>query len=324
MFHLDSSSGFNKLTSVMPMRRKDYLRTFMKNKTLLLMCLPAIVFFIIFCYIPMPGAYVAFVNYNFTKGIYLSPFVGLQNFKNIFSNGALINLTINTLSYNLAFLITTTIGQLAIAVMLSEIGGKWFKKITQTIMFLPYFISFVVVGLFMYSFINYDTGIINEMFQSLGFNKISFYSQSAYWPFLLTFVNFWKNAGYGAVIYLGVIASLDTNLNEAAAIDGASTWQRICNVTLPGLRPTVIILTLYALGGILKGNFGLFFNCVMTNSLLYQATDVFETYVWRSLMVNFDFSGGSAVNLYQSVFGLILVLVVNWVVRRLDRDSSLF
>jgi putative aldouronate transport system permease protein len=309
---------------VPPARHGRRMRTFLQNKTLLFMCLPAIIFFIIFCYVPMPGAYVAFVQFNYSKGIFKSPFVGMRNFSSLFSNGALFSLTWNTFFYNLLFLVTTTVGAIAIAIMLSEIGNRHFKRITQTVMFLPYFISFVLVGLFLFSFINYDNGLLNGLLQSIGLQKVEFYSRPGPWPAILTIVNFWKNAGYNAVIYLGVIASLDINLNEAASIDGASTWQRIWHITLPGIRPTIVILTLFAIGGILKGNFDLFFNTVGLNSLLFQTTDVFETYVFRTLMVSFNFSTGSAVGLYQSIFGLVLVLLANWAVRRVEPDYALF
>ena len=308
-----------------PAKKKHrHWRNFVKSKTLMLMCLPTIAFFIIFSYIPMPGAYVAFVDYNYSEGIFRSPFVGLQNFTSLFSGGQLLSLTWNTFYYNALFIITTTVGAIVIAVMLTEIGGRQFKRVTQTIMFLPYFISFVLAGLFLYAFINYDDGFFNGLLQMIGLPKMDFYDTPHVWPVLLVLVNFWKNVGYNAVIYLGVIASLDTALNEAAAIDGASTWQRIWHITLPGIRPTVVILTLFSIGGILKGNFDLFFNTVGQNSLLFQATDIFETYVFRSLMVNFDFSGGSAVGLYQSIFGLILVLIANWAVRRIEPDYALF
>ncbi len=192
-------------------------------------------------------------------------------------------------------------------------------------MFLPYFISYVLVGLFTYNFLSYDSGIVNNFLSKLGFARVKFYSDAIYWPFFLVFINIWKNAGYGSVVYLATIMGLDTSITEAAEIDGANAFQKIRYILLPWIRPTFVILTLFAIGGILRGNFGLFYNTVGANNIaLYGATDIIETFVFRSLMVNFSFSLGSAVGLYQSFFGFIIVLLANWAIRRIEPDYALF
>ena len=304
---------------------KTRLYKLWNNRVLLLMCTPAILFFLIFNYIPMPGAYIAFVNFNYAQGIFGSPFIGFKNFEFLLGNGQLWSLTMNTVFYNLAFIATGTIVQIALAIMLNEVGSKWFKKTTQTLMFLPYFISFVLVGLFTYNFLSYDSGMINNLLVSLGMSKIKFYSEAGYWPWILTFINLWKGAGYGSVVYLAAIMGMDSGIVEAAEIDGANAFQRIRYITLPWLRPTIVILTLFAIGGILKGNFGLFYNTVGANNVaLYKATDIIETFVFRAMMVNFNFTTGSAVGLYQSVFGFLLVMLANWVVQRIEPDYALF
>ncbi len=304
---------------------KTRLSQMWNNRVLLLMCTPAILFFLIFSYIPMPGAYIAFVNFNYTQGIFGSPFIGFKNFEFLLGNGQLWSLTTNTVLYNLAFIVTGTFVQIALAIMLNEVGSKWFKKTTQTLMFLPYFISFVLVGLFTYNFLSYDSGMINNLLVSLGMSKIKFYSEAGYWPGILTFINLWKGAGYGSVVYLAAIMGMDSGVVEAAEIDGANAFQRIRYITLPWLRPTIVILTLFAIGGILKGNFGLFYNTVGANNVaLYKATDIIETFVFRAMMVNFNFTTGSAVGLYQSVFGFLLVMLANWVVQRIEPDYALF
>lgn len=296
-----------------------------KNRTLIYMSLPAIIFFFVFSYIPMPGMYVAFVDYHYNTGIYGSPFVGLKNFQFLTLSGDLARITWNTLYYNILFIATSTIAQIALAVMLNEIINKTFKKVTQTIMFLPYFVSWVIVGLFLYGFIQSPTGMINSMLVGMGYKTIDFYSIPAYWPFILTFINLWKGAGYGSIVYLAVITGLDPEVMEAASIDGANEWQRIKYIILPGLRATFVILTLFAIGGILKGNFGLFYNTVGAfNTALYKSTDIIETYIFRGLMANFNFSISSAAGVYQSVFGLLIVLAANWAVNKIEPDYALF
>ncbi len=308
-----------------PRRRRPFLRALYRNRMMILMCLPAIVFFFVFSYLPMPGAYMAFVNYRFDKGIFRSPFAGFSNFDFLIKSGSLWNITKNTLYFNFLFLVTGTVAQVAFAIMLNEIRSRWYKKVTQTLLFLPYFISYVLVGLFTYSFINYDTGVINNLFVAIGLPKIQFYSEPKYWPGILTFINLWKGVGYGSVVYLAAITGMDQEIMEAAAIDGASTWQRIRYITIPWLRPTVVLLTLFAVGGILKGNFGLFYNTVGANNVaLYESTDIIETFVWRALMTNMNFPLGSAAGLYQSFFGMVLVMTANYIVKRIEPDYALF
>lgn len=294
-------------------------------RALLFMCLPAILFFLIFCYLPIPGAYLAFVDFNYTSGIFRSKFVGFKNFEFLLANGQLWHLTFNTIMYNVAFILTSSIAQITLALMLNEIRSRWFKKTTQTFMFLPYFVSYVLVGLFTYNFLSYDSGVVNSFLVSLGMAKVKFFSEAGYWPFFLVFINLWKGAGYGSIVYLAAIMGMDPGIVEAAEIDGAGALKKIRFILLPWLRPTFIILTLFAIGGILRGNFGLFYNTVGANNIaLYSATDIIETFVFRSLMVNFNFSLGSAVGLYQSFFGFIIVMLANWAIRRVDPDYALF
>jgi putative aldouronate transport system permease protein len=299
-----------------------YLR---KNRSLLLMCLPVILALLIFSYLPMPGLYVAFINYNYAKGLLGSEFVGLQNFRPLILSGTLWTLTRNTVLYNIAFILTGNIVQLVFALLLNELANKTYRRVAQSVMILPHFISIVVVGLFLYSIINFDRGILNSLLDSLGQTRISVYSTPAAWPGLLILLNLWKSAGYGTIVYFAAITGMDSEILEAAQIDGASTWQRIRFIQLPCLRPTFVILLLLALGGVMRGNFGLFYNTVgAQNSMLYGVTDIIETYVFRALMNSFNFSLGSAVSLYQSVVGFVIVLVANSLARRVDPDYALF
>ena len=305
-------------------KRPSIGRTIWQNKTLLLMCLPAIVFFFVFSYMPMPGAYIAFTNFQYNKGIFASPFVGLQNFKFLFTSGQLALLLRNTVLYNLAFIILGNVLQLMFAILLNEVRCARYKKVTQSLMFLPYFISDVLVSLLVYNLLNYDYGFISNLVRSTGGTMPVVYQIAGAWPFIIVAVNLWKGTGYGTVVYFAAITSMDTSMMEAAQIDGANGFQRIRYITLPTLKPTVIILFLFAIGGILKGNFGLFYNLVGNNSMLFNTTDIIETYVYRSMMNSFNFSQSSAVGLFQSVVGFFIVIGANAFVKHLDPDYALF
>ena len=301
-----------------------FKRELIRKKILFLMILPTIVFFIVFAYIPMPGAYVAFVDYKMRKGIFGSNFVGLKNFEFLVKTGDLWRITKNTLLYNLAFLIIGHFTQVTLAIMISELKCKWFKKLTQSVILLPYFISMVIVGFFAYNLFNYNYGFINGVITSLGLDRHDFYSDQGIWKYIIVAFNIWSGTGYGMIVYLAAITGIDSEIYEAATIDGATLMQRILHITLPLLKPTVILLVLFGLGGILKGSFDLFYNLIGTNSVLYPQTDIIDTFVFRSLAGQFNFSQGAAVGFYQSVFGLILVLTVNMIVKKVDPESALF
>lgn len=295
-----------------------------KNWVMFLMLLPAIVYFIVFSYITMPGAYVAFVSYNPTKGIFGSDFVGFKNFEFLIQNGDLWRITKNTLLYNLVFLLLSHSIQIVMAIMLSEITAKIFKKVSQSVILLPHFISYVIIGVFAYNFFNFDNGFINSLLVNFGMERYSFYNSPGIWKYIIVFFYIWKSTGYGMIVYLAAITGISHEIYEAAYIDGASRLQRIRYVTVPLLKPTFVLLVLFGLGGILRGSFDLFYNLIGTNSILYHSTDIIDTYVYRSLIGSFNFSSSAAVGLYQSVFGLILVLTINFIVRKIEPESALF
>ena len=288
------------------------------------MCVPAIVFFFVFSYMPMPGAYIAFTNFQYNKGIWASPFVGLQNFQFLFMSGQLGLLLRNTILYNLAFIVLGNVLQLTFAILLNEVQSKRYKKVTQSMMFLPYFISDVLVSLLVYNLLNYDYGFISNLVRALGGEMPKVYQMAGAWPIIIVLVNLWKGTGYGTVVYFAAITGMDSSMLEAAQIDGANGFQRIRYIILPTLKPSVVILFLFAIGGILKGNFGLFYNLVGNNSMLFNTTDIIETYVYRSMMNSFNFSQSSAVGLFQSVVGFFIVIGANAFVKKLDPDYALF
>ncbi|ODR46321.1 ABC transporter permease [Eisenbergiella tayi] len=307
-------------------RRKE--RTFLQNviryRVLIFMCLPAIVFFFAFSYMPLPGIWVAFVKYNYRNGIFGSKFVGLQNFEFLAESGKLLTLTRNTVLYNLAFIVLGNILAVFVAILLNEMRSKWFKKVSQTMMFLPYFISQVLVGLLVYSLLNFDTGFINSVLTSFGMEKWQPYADPKVWPVLMVIIYLWQQTGYNSVVYFAAIMGIDAEMIEASRVDGANGFQKIRYIILPSLKPTIVILILFALGGIVKGNFGLFYNIIGSNSILYETTDIIETFVYRATMTDFNFSTASAVGLYQSIIGFAIVMIVNYIVKKIEPDYSLF
>lgn len=262
------------------------------------------------------------MKYNYRDGIFGSRFVGLDNFKFLAESGKLLSLTKNTILYNLAFILLGNFLAVFVAILLNEMRSRWFKKVSQTIMFLPYFISQVLVGFLVYNLLNYDTGFVNGILT--GMERWQPYADPTVWPVLLVVIYLWQQTGYNSVVYFAALMGIDGEMMEAAKVDGANGFQRIRYIILPSLKPTIVILLLFALGGIVKGNFGLFYNIVGSNSILYSTTDIIETYVYRATMTDFNFFTASAVGLYQSVIGFVIVMVVNWVVKRSNLITRCF
>lgn len=323
-FTKEEGTDMGKTKTLAPKSNLTFFQKVKRSRVLLLMCLPAIIFFFAFSYMPLPGIYVAFVKYNYRDGIFGSKFIGLDNFKFLMTSGKLLTLTRNTILYNLAFIVLGNFLAVFTAILLNEMQSKWFKKVSQTIMFLPYFISQVLVGILVFNLLNYDTGFVNGILTSLGFERWQPYADDGVWPAILILVYLWQQTGYNSVVYFAAIMGIDGEMMEAAKVDGANGFQRIRYIILPSLRPTIVILLLFALGGIVKGNFGLFYNIVGTNPILYGTTDIIETYVYRSTIAEFNFSTASAVGLYQSILGFIIVMTVNYVVKKIEPDYSLF
>lgn len=301
-----------------------FLKHLKQYRILLFMLLPAVLYVVLFSYIPMAGTVLAFKDYNYADGIFGSPWAGFQNFKFFFESGQAFNITKNTVLYNAAFIVVNLVMQVGVAVLISELRGKHFKRITQTIMFLPYFISWVVVSMIAFGFFSYDTGIFNSMLHWMGKPKFNFYGTTWVWPPILIFFSFWKGIGYGTVMYLAAIMGIDTSVYEAAEIDGANIFQRIFRITIPCLMPTIVILLLLSIGGIFHGNFDLFYQLIGSNGGLYNTTDVIDTFTFRALISNNDVGMAAASGLYQSILCFITILVTNYCVKRYDASYSLF
>ncbi|MBP5198756.1 MAG: sugar ABC transporter permease [Lachnospiraceae bacterium] len=305
--------------------KKKRKKAWKKDRKFLLLCIPAIIFFLIFAYLPMPGIYVAFVRFDYGKGIFGSQFIGLQNLKFIFMSGKLGLLVRNTVLYNFAFIVSGMIVQVLIAVLFNELDSKIFRKYAQSFMILPNFISYVLVGLFGFAIFNSTNGVLNMVLGWFGSDPVKVYSEPALWPFILVFISIWKGAGYGSIVYFAALMGLDGEMLEAAQVDGASTIQRIRYIILPCLRPTVILLLLLSMGGILRGNFDLFYNMIGgSNVTLLDKTDILETFIFRAMVSNANFSTAAAVSFVQSVFGFILVLATNTIVKKVEPDYAIF
>ncbi len=287
------------------------------------MLLPALLYVIIFSYIPMFGITIAFKNYNYNDGIMGSPWCGLQNFEYLKISGKLWALTRNTLLYNLAFIVFGVIFEVGFAIMLSEITKKTFKKVSQAFMFLPYFISWVVVSTVMLNIFG-QNGVLSNILTRFGIEDFSIYQQVKQWPVVMVGIRLWKQTGYGTVVYLAAIAGLSQEMFEAASIDGANIWQKIRYITIPGLKPTIFIMFLLSVGNIFRGDFGMFYQLVGNNQLLLETSDVIDTFVYRSLITTPNIGMSAAAGFYQSVLCFVTIVSVNWLVRKIDPDYTLF
>ena len=301
-----------------------FLRDLKDNRVKWLMILPAAVVVILMCYIPMAGIVLAFKEFNYHDGIFGSPWAGFRNFEYFFRSGKAWITTRNTILYNIAFLCVNTLLQITCAILLSELAGKYFKRITQSVMFFPYFISWVVVGAFIYNMFNYEFGAVNTFLRNLGAQPLDVYSNKAAWPVILIVVSAFKNVGYGTVMYLASIVNIDGEMFEAADLDGATMWQKIRYITLPCIRPTVVILFLMAIGTIMKGDFQMFWQVTGNNPMVIEVTDVIDTYVTRSLLELQEFGMTSAAGLYQSGLSFVLVLLANYAVKKVEPEYALF
>lgn len=301
---------------------------FKKNFELTAIALPGLIWFILFSYLPLIGIVIAFKDYRISGGFFesllSSEWVGFENFKFMFATNDAKIMVRNTLLYNVFFIVINIAVPLFIAIMISELLNKQGAKAYQTMIFFPYFLSWVVVSYFVWAFLSPDRGLINRLLESLGMDGVSWYSEKKYWPFFLTFFNTWKNLGYNIVIYLATIVGIDRTYYEAASLDGASKWQQVKHITLPQLRSLVAVLFLMAIGKVFNSDFGLFYQVPRNSGALFPVTQTVDTYVYRTFRVIGDIGMSSAAAAFQSIVGLVFILVANYVIRKIDRESALF
>ncbi|WP_127585034.1 ABC transporter permease [Paenibacillus koleovorans] len=297
----------------------------LKNKELLILALPAIIYKLIFAYIPMYGVIIAFKEFRYDKGIWGSEWVGFDNFEFLFKTEYAWRITRNTILYNLSYLILTTICALAIAVLMNELSRRS-VKFHQTTMFLPHFLSWILVGYVAYAFLEHSHGFANVMLIKAGLPPISWYKETYVWPYILNIVHLWKGVGFSALLYYAAIIGVNPEYYDAAKIDGASRFQIATKVTIPMIAPLISILLILSLGGIIHGDFGLhyFVPNQQVSTFTYPTTDVIDTFVLRAIGGLGNFGMASAVGFYQSFVGLVLIVIVNLIVRKLDEEKSLF
>ena len=312
------------LSNCIKKKSNNFTHDIIKNKILWLMLMPAILYFGIFKFLPMIGFIAAFKQYKMYLGIFKSPWSGFKNFEFLFISGTFTTLIKNTLLYNFVFIVLGNTLQLAVAIMLSYINSRTFKKISQSVMFFPYFVSYVILAILTYNIFNYENGTVNNILVSLGQERIDVYSMPGIWKYILVFFHSWKWLGYGSVIYLAAIMGIDKSIYESARIDGASTLKQIFKITIPLLKPTLITLILLAIGRIFYGQFELFYQIIGDNGQLYKATDILDTFMFRSLVKTFNIGMGLSAKLLRSVLGLITILLANFIVKRVDDDYALF
>lgn len=305
-----------------------FLSRLKMNKELLVLSIPGAVWFLCFAYLPLFGILVAFKKYRLSGGffesLWTSEFVGLDNFKFLFSSGDAWIVLRNTVLYNFCFIILGVVLPIIMALLLNELRNKTMAKVYQSAMFLPYFLSWVVVSYCLFAFLNPAKGYFNSVLQQFGKDGISWYTTKSFWPFIIIFMSQWKGVGYNTVVYLASICGINKEYYEAAVLDGASKWQQIKYITLPLLKPVITILLIMAMGGIFKADFGLFYQLPMDSGPLYDVTNVLDTYIFRALKTNGELGMSSAAALFQSVVGFVLLMICNKVVSKVDNENALF
>jgi len=309
----------------LPLVSRKRKKKFRRYLPLFLMMIPGLFYLIINNYIPMFGLFIAFKSINFRLGFFGSPWVGLENFKYLFSSSNAWVITRNTLLYNVGFIIINTTAAITLAIFLNEITSKVFMRIYQTVILLPFLISMVIISYLVYALLSSETGFIDKtILPLLGLDPVSWYSEPKYWPFILTVVKMWSYVGFLCIVYLASIVGIDKEYFEAATLDGASKWKQIKHITLPLIKPVIILMVLFAIGKIFYSDFGLFYQIPRNSGTLYPTTNVIDTYVYRGLLQLGDLGMSSAAGFYQSLVGFILVISSNLVVKKISPENALF
>lgn len=311
-------------------KRKKSLKWSRDDLELGLLGLPTFVWYILFCYLPMFGLIIAFKDYRIFKGgtffsnLLQSEWVGFNNFRFFIENNTFWMLLRNTILYNLVFIVLNIVVPVSLAMMIHELKRKWLSKTYQTMMFFPHFLSWVVVSYFVYAFLSPDRGLLNSLVTAMGGDKINWYSEGQYWPFILVFMNLWKGTGYNMVVYLASISGIDGSLYEAAMLDGATKWQQARYITLPMLKTIIIVLFILNVGKIFYSDFGLFWQVTrgIPNSL-HQVASTFDTFIYSALRGTTPIGRTAAASMFQSVACCITILLANKMVSKVDPDSAI-
>ncbi|MFC5528674.1 ABC transporter permease [Cohnella yongneupensis] len=306
-----------------PTKRRSEWFYLKKNAELLMLLTPGALLVLIFSYLPMFGTVLAFKDYRYDKGFWGSDWVGFDNFKFFFISDNAWLVTRNTVGYGLLYMILTTVIGLFFAILMNELGKKWLR-IHQTAMFIPYCLSWVVVSYLALAMLDSSNGYLNRILETLGLETHMWYLESKPWPYILVSAYLWKNIGFSTLVYFAGIMGINQEYYEAAKIDGASRWQMATRITLPMLSTLIVVLLILAIGHIFVGDFGLHYFLPNENGMTFPTTDIIDTYVYRALRVHGDIGMSTAIGLYQSAVGLVLVVVANTVVRKVSEENSLF
>jgi len=299
----------------------SWRRDFAKNKWIYIFSIPIVVYLFVFCYVPMYGVIISFQDFKFRLGFSGSPWVGLKHFETAFGSSKFWQVFENSLVLNLIRLFTSFPAPIILALCLNEVRSTRFKRVAQTVVYLPHFISMVVVVSLAYNLLNSSTGLVNQLIKNLGGKPIGFLDDARYFRGSIVGIGIWKEMGWGTIIYLSAMSGIDMELYDAAQVDGAGRLRRIWHVTLPGIRSTVIVMLVLRMGSLLNNGFEMIF--LLYNSFVYEVADVFETYTYRLGVMEGRFSYTTAVGLFKSVVCFILVMTANWLSRKVN-ESSIF
>lgn len=297
---------------------------------LTLLALPTLIWYVIFSFLPMVGILIAFKDFRirpgkgFIQSLISSEWVGLTNFEFLFKTPDAVIILRNTILYNIVFIILGVVIPVTLAILINQLYNRKLAKICQTAMFLPHFLSWVVVSYFVFSFLSYDKGILNQLITNLGKTPIQWYMKEEYWPFIIVFMNSWKGMGYGMVVYLAAITGIDQTYYEAALIDGATKMQQIKYITIPLIKPIIIIMFIMAVGGIFKSDFGLFYQVPRNSGMIFNTTATIDTYIYKAIEGTGSMAMSSAAAFLQSVIGCITIILANTIVKKIDGENGLF
>ena len=306
-----------------PISKRKGVSPYIKSLPLLALCVPGLIMVIINNYLPMFGVIIAFKEYNYVDGILGSPFVGLKNFEFFFQSNDAAKIISNTLLYNCVNLLLKTVFCVTVALLLYEINSKNCIKYFQTTMALPSTISAVVVAYIGYALLSFDNGVVNTILENIGAEKILFYNEAKYWPFFIIFAQQWSQIGIGMLMYYGTLMNIDSQLFEAAEIDGARRIKQIIHIAIPALVPVISLTLILGVGHMLDSGLGLNYQLPMNSPAVYSTTDVIGTYLLRGIQTG-SMGVSAAVGLFQNVSGMILLLVTNGIVRKISPDNAVF
>lgn len=294
------------------------------NMPLLIMAAPCALWFVLFHYLPMFGIVIAFKDYNYVDGIWGSPWIGFKNFEYLFNTSDAYIITRNTVLYSVGGILLGIVLATTLAIVFDVLGRTKLSRVNQTIVLLPHFLSWVVISYFVFGILSVDKGVLNNVIKSFGGEAVNWYAEPKFWPFFLIFLSMWKSVGFNSIIYYSTIRGFDLEYYEAAKIDGATWWQTITKITLPMLKPTLVILFIMNMGSVLRSDFGLHYIITKNSGMLYSVTSTLDTYIYNGMTGLGDMGATAAAGFYQSVVGFAMVMLTNWVSKKVSKELALF